>query len=184
MPPPTPRRLSFTIRYTGRSNKLVSETLISKPYFPTPHVPSFAPSTPPPDVVQAARKYDGIWDTGATNSVISQRVVDELGLKPTGMVKVQTASDCKACETFLVSIVLPNKVVIPYVRVTKGMLAGCDVLIGMDIIMEGDFAFISRKYLDGRPITCRLIQPFANGRSRLLVHREPSRTCRRNKLCG
>ena len=87
-----------------------------------------------------AKKYIGIWDTGATNSVISQKVVDECNLKPIGMTMVQSATDQRARETFLVSIFLPNKVVVPSVRVTKGLLADCDVLIGMDIISGGDFA--------------------------------------------
>ena len=38
------------------------------------------------------------------------------------------------------NIALPNKVAFSNVRVTKGTLAGSDVLIGMDIISQGDFA--------------------------------------------
>ena len=41
---------------------------------------------------------------------------------------------------YLVNVALLNGVVIPGVRVTEGVLAGCDVLIGMDIIAMGDFA--------------------------------------------
>jgi len=94
----------------------------------------------PPDVVKDAKKYVGIWDTGATNSVISQKVVDECDLRPIGMAMVHSATESKLCETFLVSIFLPNKVGIPSIRVTKGVLTDCDVLIGMDIINQGDFA--------------------------------------------
>jgi hypothetical protein len=110
------------------------ETLISKPLKAQPNIPL------PPETGLDAKKYIGIWDTGATNSVISQKVVDECNLKPIGMTMVQSATDQRARETFLVSIFLPNKVVVPSVRVTKGLLADCDVLIGMDIISGGDFA--------------------------------------------
>jgi len=56
------------------------------------------------------------------------------------MARVQGATGSSDCETFLVSIFLPNTVVFPSIRVTKGVLTGCDVLIGMDIINQGDFA--------------------------------------------
>jgi len=125
---------SFTVRYNGRTNKLQVETMVSKAINLGPN------ATIPPEVVQAAKKFSGIWDTGATNSMISQKVVDECGLIPTGMAMVQGATGSSPCETFLVSIFLPNKVVFTSIRVTKGVLTACDVLIGMDIINQGDFA--------------------------------------------
>lgn len=47
------------------------------------------------------------------------------------------------CESFLVNIYLPNDVAFAGVRVTKGTLGGADILIGMDIISQGDFAVTS-----------------------------------------
>jgi len=134
MPPNVPKELSFTARYGSRKNALPTEILISKPYRPG------VSGTVSTDIVNEAKKYVGIWDTGATNSVISKKVVDECGLIPTGMAMVHSATESKPCETFLVSIFLPNKVAFPAVRVTKGMLKDCDVLIGMDLINQGDFA--------------------------------------------
>ncbi len=134
MPPNLPKELSFTARYGSRQSALPTDILISKPY--SPQVSGFVS----PDIVNEAKKYVGIWDTGATNSVISQKVVDECGLIPTGMVIVHSATESKPCETFLVSIFLPNKVGFPAVRVTKGVLKDCDALIGMDLINQGDFA--------------------------------------------
>jgi hypothetical protein len=136
-----PKPLSFTVRYSGRTNKLTTEGLISKAVSPIN-------ITVPPEVVQCAKDYIFIWDTGATNSVISQKVVDECGFKPTGIAKVQSATETKLCETFLVSIFLPNGAVMPSVRVTKvDILADCDILIGMDVINQGDFAIT---HLDGK----------------------------------
>jgi hypothetical protein len=131
------------VRYSGRVNKLAVDTLISK---------SFDPSINPAmvkDVLNQAKKYLGIWDTGATNSVISQKVVNECALKPIGMTKVHSATEVTECETFLVSIILPNKLGVPTVKVTKGLIAECDVLIGMDIIGSGDFAI---SHPDGQTI--------------------------------
>lgn len=125
--------LSFTVRYNGRTNKLTTETGLSSPFDPnSPAVPT--------EIANCAKNYSGLWDTGATNSVISQKIVDECGLKPIGMALVHSATESKHCEVYLISMFLPNKVVFPQVRVTKGVLTDCDLLIGMDIINQGDFA--------------------------------------------
>ncbi len=97
--------------------------------------------TPPPVVLP----YQAIWDTGATNTVISQKVVSDLGLKPSGKVTVQGvgASGTPAhheCNTYLVNLLLPNQVGFYGVRVSENSIAGCDVLIGMDLITTGDLA--------------------------------------------
>ena len=85
--------------------------------------------------------FSAIWDTGATNSVITQAVVDACGLIATGMAEVHHVDGSSQVETYLVNIGLPNNVGYPGVRVTKGDLPdGDDVLIGMDIITTGDFA--------------------------------------------
>ena len=82
-----------------------------------------------------------IWDTGATHSVISQRVVDECGLIPEGMTDVYHAQGrAEEVPMYSVNIELPNEVMFPGLLVTLGDFLGGDVLIGMDIIGAGDFA--------------------------------------------
>ncbi len=125
--------ISFTARYNGISNKLTTETLLSSPF-------EMNSTTNLLEMAACAKKYIGLWDTGATNSVISQKIVDECGLKPIGMALVHSATESKHCEVYLISMFLPNKLVLPQVRVTKGVLTACDLLIGMDIINQGDFA--------------------------------------------
>jgi len=85
-------------------------------------------------------QFDAIWDTGATNSVITQKVIDTCGLVATGMTQVHGVHGVSASETFLVNIFLPNKVAFSGVRVTKGDILDADILIGMDVINQGDFA--------------------------------------------
>ena len=82
----------------------------------------------------------GVWDTGATGSVITQKVVDSLGIKPIGMTNVNTADGQSISPVYLVDFVFPNKVVIQGLRVTLGKLANFDALIGMDVINVGDFS--------------------------------------------
>lgn len=57
------------------------------------------------------------------------------------MVEVHTASGPEMANVYLVNIWLPGKVVFYNLEVTEGKLTRqCEVLIGMDIISEGDFA--------------------------------------------
>ncbi len=100
--------------------------------------PAWVPtsSAPQPQMVP----FDAIWDTGATNSVITQAVVDDCGLVATGMANVDVVGGSLLAETYLVNMGLPNGVAFTGLRVTKGTLPGSvDILIGMDIINRGDF---------------------------------------------
>lgn len=83
--------------------------------------------------------FDAIWDTGATNSGISDRVVEACGLVPVSYGPVRTAHDVKQDVPFyVVTLHLPGEVSVTNVLVA----GGCedDILIGMDIITLGDFA--------------------------------------------
>jgi hypothetical protein len=84
--------------------------------------------------------FKALWDTGATGSVVTQKVVDKCGLKATGMVTMIGVHGKKPTNTFLVDLLLPNGVNVTNVTVALGELAGADLLIGMDIITTGDFS--------------------------------------------
>src|ERR1017187_8348549 len=125
-----PHSQSFTANAAGRLQSLMT----------TVHVcVAFNPSTPPVPMPPMIA-FPAIWDTGATNSVITQKVVDTCGLKPIGMTKAFTADGESTCEVYLVNVGLPNGVGFTFIRATKMKLTGSDVLIGMDIIAHGDFA--------------------------------------------
>ena len=87
-----------------------------------------------------SRKCVALWDTGATNTVITKVVAQDLNLPVTGMAVVNHAAGMSQVPKHVVNIMLPNNVGIPFTEVTEGDLKGCDVLIGMDIITRGDFA--------------------------------------------
>ena len=91
--------------------------------------------------------FKGIWDTGATGSVITPKVVAHLGLKATGKKKVNTANGSDIKDTYLVNISLPSNVMVQNVTVTEGNLgedSPIDVLIGMDVITLGDFVITNK----------------------------------------
>ncbi len=82
------------------------------------------------------------WDTGATGTCISKELVTQLGLQPTGMIKVQTPSGIGIMNKYMINLILNNEVRIMNLVVMDSEIGnqGIDVLIGMDIISNGDFA--------------------------------------------
>jgi len=104
----------------------------------------FDPRTPPLPTPEL-KKYEAIWDTGATSSVVTQKVVDECGLVPIGRTIVQGVSGEETSPTYLVNIILPNNVGFPNIRVTRGKITDAvDILIGMDLITKGDFTITNK----------------------------------------
>jgi predicted aspartyl protease len=126
----------FTGRCNGVARSLESEIRVGAPV-------GDRDSIRPQDAVSQAKAYSGIWDTGATGCVISQRVVDECGLDPISVAQVFTAKGETRALVYRVSLFLPNGMSFAAQRVTLGDIEGCDVLIGMDIIGRGDFAVSS-----------------------------------------
>lgn len=85
--------------------------------------------------------FIAIWDTGATNTVISENLARELELTPVGMATVSTAGGVFEVNKYVLGLKLPNHLNIETVLVTAGNLGpNTDFLIGMDIITLGDFS--------------------------------------------
>lgn len=122
---------SFTTRYQGLSGVLINKAKITEG-FDTTQIPQ--------NQDPASKEYSAIWDTGATNSVISKTVANECGLKPITMVKVNTAGGTFYQNVYVVNLFFPNKVNFINIHVTEGNISNADILIGMDIIGGGDFA--------------------------------------------
>ena len=79
------------------------------------------------------------WDTGAQFTLISPRVVEALGLKPSGKGQYMGIGGDQESDTFFVHIGLPNGQLKRYVNVYCADLDDYDVLLGMDIITQTDF---------------------------------------------
>ena len=128
---------SFTSKYPGLSTVLINDVSISKAFDPL--------SEKVNSKNYKTKSYKAIWDTGATGTVITQKVVDEFALSPIGVVEVQTADGKKRANSYLVNVWLPNRIIIPNVKATFGKLEnGIEVLIGMNIIGQGDFAVTNK----------------------------------------
>lgn len=87
-------------------------------------------------------EVDALWDTGATNSCISNEVVEKLQLIPTGKIYIKTPTGIGERNTYLVDIYLPNNVRIKDLKVIDSEIGSQNIgmLVGMDIIGSGDFA--------------------------------------------
>lgn len=120
--------LAFTLKSAGILNMLKTDTLVlsevrdkTKPYTP--------------------KMWVGLWDTGASKSSITKRIVNDLSLIPVGNTNISTANGVVTVNTYFVDIGLPNGVTVKNVLVSCADLGDdIDVLIGMDIIKHGDFS--------------------------------------------
>lgn len=121
--------VAFTLKANGILNALKTDCGVGLPFDP-----SSGGSMPQPI------KVTGLWDTGATGSVISKKLVKSLNLTPTGKVNVFHANGSCIVNTYFVNLYLPNGVAFSFVTVNEGDLNGMDLLIGMDIITKGDFS--------------------------------------------
>lgn len=93
------------------------------------------------NIPMRSEDVQAIWDTGATNTVISKKLASKLGLVPTGKTTCNAVNQCYEADTFIVDIGLPNGLMIAAVQVTAAEnLVDYDLLIGMDIITVGDMS--------------------------------------------
>ena len=129
--------VAFTINEDYRLRELISNCSVAESLGPD------GESQPDPNFLP----FKALWDTGATNSVITERVVRDCNLVPTGKTIVRGVSGEHLADTYVASILLSDVVCFTAVTVTKGDFSGADVLIGMDIIGLGDFAVTNK---DGR----------------------------------
>ena len=84
-----------------------------------------------------------MWDTGASFTCISNKIIQELNLQPFDEIKMYTPSGIDIRERYHVGIKLATEAVyIEDVVVADSEIdkQGLDVLIGMDIITMGDFS--------------------------------------------
>ena len=119
---------AFTTEFKGLTNQLVTPVNLSLPTHETDNNPSLFST-------------NALWDTGATNSVITSDTVKKLGLKPVSMIKVNHAGGVSDQNVHLINIYLPSMVAIPFVQVTEcsDISGNFGAIIGMDIITLGDF---------------------------------------------
>ena len=128
---PNGASIGFTQKSNGLAKEISSKILIS---VPEADYEGVSPNNPV--------EYRAIWDTGATRTVITEQVVQDLGLMITGFRKIWTVGGRRDATEHRIDIFLPNRLQVIEIPVLRGCISDkYDVLIGMDIITMGDFAF-------------------------------------------
>ena len=97
-----------------------------------------------------------LWDTGATNCVISYRLSEELGLQPIGKAKTIGVHGEAIVDRFMIDMLLMDRVAFNSWEVTSGKIGSekVDIIIGMDIIAFGDFCITQE--IDQNKKSCTL----------------------------
>ena len=121
---------AFTIEYSRVVNVLETRVRISEYFDSDTYKDTFYPSI---------FEFNATWDTGAMTSVISTNVIEKLSLEPIGKETVGHGGGISVANKYLVNIFLPNEIIFTSLEVL-GMPISVDILIGMDIISQGDFA--------------------------------------------
>lgn len=113
---------SLTISYNGIARRIKSDVFVSVPDSGN------------------GLKVKALWDTGATDCVISESLAVSIGLPIVGDARMNHAGGFTDVKRFLADVTLPNNVTV------KGVaMLGCksvndfDVIIGMNVITLGDF---------------------------------------------
>lgn len=121
---------AFTTKHTGIARVLINEVGLSSAYDMSGGIQ--APMA----------NIKAIWDTGASMSTITKKLVARLNLQPSGKIRVRNTTVETERDTYFIHLYLPNKVVIENVKVVdcEDLLGNADMLIGMDIMVLGDLA--------------------------------------------
>ena len=126
-----PQYKAFTVEYQSLASSLRTKCAVGQGM----SVQEIQSGLTPPVI-----ELEAVWDTGAEMSSISHRVVQALGLKPISKAKNYTAAGVVDVYVYVINLHLPMGVGVALLPVTGNDLGDVDMLIGMDVISQGDFA--------------------------------------------
>jgi predicted aspartyl protease len=160
---PKARHFAFKQEYQKLSRRLITEAEL---FIASPEMPD-----------RKGIKVKALWDTGASGTVITPEVSKELGLVPIDRIRVAGVNNVSIADVVEVSIGLPNRVMVEDVNVMIcDLKQDIDMLIGMDIILLGDFSISNG---DGKTLFSFAIPPFSNKTDH---YEKAIATNKRNKL--
>jgi hypothetical protein len=120
------------------------------PHLATPcHItPAFNPGKSMPKCPRI--EFKAMWDTGAAKTVITPRVIEALGLQPMkriGPIFLQGVDSVEKSAAYEINLSLPSRITIHELTVVSkdpGDMAWWNVIIGMDVITQGDFSITNK----------------------------------------
>lgn len=96
-------------------------------------------------ITKKNKKYESQWDTGCEQTVISERVADELGIPLDGIMLLGGVGGYISARKADVNLTFLEGVSISIVVCVAPMKGKVDVVIGMDIISQGDVKITNSK---------------------------------------
>lgn len=122
---------AFTIKANGRLDRIITDIQVSCAFNPQA----------PPNPVPTSTSVRALWDTGATNSGISTKVITALNLVSCGSAQMNHAGGISIAPRYMVNFYLPHGVAVAGILVAEAKTAvnQFDVIVGMDVICLGDF---------------------------------------------
>lgn len=132
-----PQFHALTYLFTGVTNRVIVPLEVADAFDPASTDPQSVTWHPTP----------ALWDTGATNSVITEATAAKLGLKSVRKVTIVHAGGPEERNQYVVNLRLPNKVSVNGVLVTDchNTAGNFGAIVGMDIITMGDLAISNHK---------------------------------------
>ena len=85
-----------------------------------------------------------VCDTGADTTIISSRIVKELNLQPYKAGGISGIGGATGSNVYLVHVLVPTGDFVTSVEVMENDFQDIDVLIGMDVIVFGDFLITNK----------------------------------------
>lgn len=90
--------------------------------------------------MEGGKEFDCLWDTGATATLISKKVINALKLEKKGTSKISTIHGEENSDVYEILLLLPkHKKPLKVTVASFDKRDGFDILIGMDIIQHGKF---------------------------------------------
>lgn len=85
-----------------------------------------------------------LWDTGATNTIISTEIAEELHLTPIKKSAISGIGGLVNSNVYRVNLYFGKKVRFENIEVLASDLEDCHLITGMDLINKGDFAITNK----------------------------------------
>jgi predicted aspartyl protease len=91
--------------------------------------------------------YKALWDTGATETLISNKVDTELSLEKTGEIEVSTINGVINTKRYECGLLIENHSKSINIQPAEfSYRKECDIIIGMDVIQHGLFILNKGKF--------------------------------------
>lgn len=110
------------------------------------------------NVINGYIKCKALWDTGATTSGLSQDLINRIGLSPIKRgITSNGVSGKFSTDVYRINISIDEFWSCGGIQAVRYDLDDCDLLIGMDVISQGDFAV---KNVNGKTVMTFRCPPF------------------------